>query len=55
MRTVWSMIRKAATPATGVTCRRCTEPIPHDDPFGVSEHVCGPCRTDDTVPLSLRL
>jgi hypothetical protein len=26
------------------TCRRCSQPIRHSDPFGLSERVCGPCR-----------
>jgi len=55
MRTVWSTIRNAMTPATGVACRCCTEPIPNDDAFGISEHVCGPCRTDGSARPSLRL
>jgi hypothetical protein len=54
MKTMWRAIQRAAAPATGVACRRCAEPIRGDDPFGVSEHVCAPCRTDGTIRLSLR-
>jgi hypothetical protein len=28
----------------GRWCRVCHEPIAPDDPFGLSEHVCRPCR-----------
>jgi hypothetical protein len=28
----------------GKWCRSCNEPIERDDPFGLSEGVCAPCR-----------
>jgi hypothetical protein len=30
----------------GRWCRSCSEPIERDDPFGRSEGVCRPCRSD---------
>jgi len=30
----------------GRWCRSCHEPISHEDPFGLSEGVCRPCRDD---------
>ena len=33
-------------PKGGPSCRRCAEPIDRSDPFGLSERVCGPCRSE---------
>jgi hypothetical protein len=30
---------------SGTNCRRCSEAIAANDPFGVSEGVCAPCRS----------
>ena len=38
------IFRRLLNLETGVSCRRCTEAIPRDDQFGVSEGVCAPCR-----------
>jgi hypothetical protein len=42
--TVWNIVRAAAGLETGRDCRRCNESILREDPFGMSEGVCRPCR-----------
>ena len=42
--TVWKLIRAVAGAEAGRACRRCSEPIPAQDAFGMSEAVRGPCR-----------
>jgi hypothetical protein len=38
------ILRRLLNLETGTSCRRCSEMIPPNDPFGVSEGVCAPCR-----------
>jgi hypothetical protein len=42
--TMWTLFRALAGREAGCSCRRCTESILRDDPFGRSEGVCRPCR-----------
>lgn len=42
--TVWNVVRAIAGDEAGRSCRRCSEPIPARDAFGISEGVCVPCR-----------
>ncbi len=42
---VWSLFRALVGMEGGRTCRSCSESIVQDDPFGMSEGVCRPCRT----------
>lgn len=42
--TVWRVLRALAGVESGVSCRSCAETVAGNDPFGLSEHVCRPCR-----------
>jgi hypothetical protein len=42
--TIWKLVRTLSGLESGVSCRRCSQAIFDDDPFGVSETVCSPCR-----------
>ncbi len=42
--TVWNVLRAFAGAEAGRSCRRCSESIPGDDGFGMSEAICRPCR-----------
>ncbi len=42
--TIWNLVWASVGAEAGRACRRCTEPIPAEDAFGLSEGVCGPCR-----------
>lgn len=44
MTTAWKVLRAMSGLESGRSCRRCDEPIPSQDEFGMSEGVCGPCR-----------
>jgi hypothetical protein len=43
--TVWKLFRALAGAEAGRSCRRCGEAILTDDPHGLSEGVCRPCRS----------
>jgi hypothetical protein len=47
-RTVARLLRAIDGSAAAIRCRCCGEAITRDDPFGVSERVCSPCRADAT-------
>ena len=40
----WKLFRALAGAENGCSCRKCTESILRNDPFGMSEGVCAPCR-----------
>jgi hypothetical protein len=42
--TVWKVVRALSGLESGRACRSCSESISPQDPFGVSEGVCSPCR-----------
>jgi hypothetical protein len=42
---IWSLWGPVGLKAAR-SCRRCGEPIPQRDAFGMSEGVCGPCRLE---------
>jgi hypothetical protein len=42
--TTWRLVRALTGLENGRDCRRCGESILADDPFGLSEGVCNPCR-----------
>lgn len=41
---IWTLLRSLAGLESGRWCRRCTESIAGNDPYGLSEGVCRPCR-----------
>ncbi|MFL6042935.1 MAG: hypothetical protein ACJ740_16225 [Gaiellales bacterium] len=43
--TVWNLVRAATGLENGRECRSCNESIRREDPFGMSEGVCRPCRS----------
>jgi hypothetical protein len=42
--TLWALLRAISGGGGGRWCRSCSESIVPDDPFGLSEGVCRPCR-----------
>ncbi len=46
MITVYRVVRSLFSVEAGRSCRRCHDPIPPNDAFGLSEGVCVPCRLD---------
>ena len=42
---IYKLVRALVRLESGRDCRSCTEPIARSDAFGLSEEVCGPCRT----------
>jgi hypothetical protein len=46
MTKTWTWVRALAGLENGRWCRSCEESIERNDPFGLSEGVCRPCRAD---------
>ncbi|HEY5059354.1 MAG TPA: hypothetical protein VII51_10100 [Gaiellaceae bacterium] len=44
MTVYWNLLRALVGLEAGCTCRCCGESILPNDPFGMSESVCRPCR-----------
>ena len=44
--TIFTLLRAFSGTEPGRPCRRCTEPIPADDAFGLREAVWRPCRAE---------
>jgi hypothetical protein len=45
--TLWTLLRAFQGIDSAQACRRCSDPIPRTDAFGISEGVCPPCRQGD--------
>jgi hypothetical protein len=41
---VWKIMRALVGVENGSDCRSCGDSIQREDPFGLSERVCSPCR-----------
>jgi hypothetical protein len=51
----WKLSHIAAGRESGIVCRCCSESILRDDPFGISEGVCNPCRSEQRATRAFRL